>query len=138
MINLSNTIKKKNNKKGFTLIELIVVIAILAILAAIAIPRLGNFTSTAKVSADKATFAALESAVAIGVANGTITTNANAIVAADGKITTNPANLLEPNAAFKLDDNKSLESTIVWTVKDGVITKAPTIDDTTGIIKPAS
>jgi prepilin-type N-terminal cleavage/methylation domain-containing protein len=40
--------KRAKNKKGFTLIELIVVIAILAILAAIAIPRLGGFTATAK------------------------------------------------------------------------------------------
>ena len=45
--NLSNTLKKKNNKKGFTLIELIVVIAILAILAAIAIPRFAGFQDNA-------------------------------------------------------------------------------------------
>jgi type IV pilus assembly protein PilA len=40
--------RKLHNRKGFTLIELIVVIAILAILALIAIPRLAGFTDTAR------------------------------------------------------------------------------------------
>lgn len=45
---------KQRNKKGFTLIELIVVIAILGILALIAIPRFTNVTNSAK---DKAALA---------------------------------------------------------------------------------
>lgn len=45
--------KKMNNKKGFTLIELIVVIAILAILALMAIPRLSGFTEKARQSNDE-------------------------------------------------------------------------------------
>lgn len=46
--------KRINNKKGFTLIELIVVIAILAILAVIAIPRLGQFRDAADVNVAEA------------------------------------------------------------------------------------
>lgn len=41
----------KNNKSGFTLVELVVVIAILAIIAAIAIPTIGYTMRSAKVSA---------------------------------------------------------------------------------------
>jgi type IV pilus assembly protein PilA len=47
--------RKKLNKKGFTLIELIVVIAILGILAAIAIPAYSNYKSNAAYAADLAT-----------------------------------------------------------------------------------
>ena len=56
---------KKRNKKGFTLIELIVVIAILGILAAIAIPRLTNLTNSSRVKADLATARVIESSIRI-------------------------------------------------------------------------
>ncbi len=45
-------IQKNMNKKGFTLVELIIVIAVMAILAAIAIPRMTGITTTFKQNAD--------------------------------------------------------------------------------------
>ena len=51
------------NKKGFTLIELIVVIAILAILAAIAIPTFSGITSEADAKVDLANARNLATAI---------------------------------------------------------------------------
>ncbi|SMP48858.1 competence type IV pilus major pilin ComGC [Anoxynatronum buryatiense] len=69
--------KKLKNRKGFTLIELIVVIAILGILALIAIPRFTGTLNNARASADDATFRVIQSAVSLYVAE-------NGPVAADG------------------------------------------------------
>ena len=53
------------NKKGFTLIELIIVIAILGIIALIAIPNLAGIRQRSQVSADKRTAEQIGKAVRI-------------------------------------------------------------------------
>lgn len=44
---------KKNNRKGFTIVELVIVIAVIAILATVLVPTFGNIIADAKESAAK-------------------------------------------------------------------------------------
>ena len=43
---------KRNTKKGFTIVELIIVIAVIAVLAAVLIPTFSNLIQKANVAAD--------------------------------------------------------------------------------------
>lgn len=54
---------RKSNKKGFTLVELVIVIAVLAILAAIAIPTVTNVIETANTNTDAANCQTIELAL---------------------------------------------------------------------------
>lgn len=59
----------KMNKKGFTLIEMLVVIAIIAILVAIIIPVVGSSTAKAEAATDAANLRSAKAALTIGVLN---------------------------------------------------------------------
>ncbi|MHC1735610.1 MAG: prepilin-type N-terminal cleavage/methylation domain-containing protein [Erysipelotrichaceae bacterium] len=69
--------KKILNKKGFTLIELIVVIAILAILALILVPSISNYIAKATQAKNEANARTIYSEVALDVATGVITADGN-------------------------------------------------------------
>ncbi len=64
--------KKVQNRKGFTLIELIVVIAILSILAGIAVPKLTGFTDKAKKISDEQFSEVLKKTILIELLSGEI------------------------------------------------------------------
>jgi len=65
---LKKSNKIGNNKKGFTLIELVVVIAIIAILTAIAVPMFANAQKKARETADQANQRVLKGAAAMYLA----------------------------------------------------------------------
>ena len=76
--------KKLTNKKGFTLIEMLVVIAIIAILVAIIIPTVTSATTKANAATDAANLRSAKAAITIGVLDGSITKdNKNTTCTAD-------------------------------------------------------
>ncbi len=89
------------NKRGFTLIELVMVIVILGILASIALPKFIDLTGNSKTNATKAAIGAIRAAVAAQFAGNV--TNGNAVfpasisgtMFADGRI---PPNQLSTTA----------------------------------------
>lgn len=62
--------KKINNKKGFTLVELIVVIGILGILAMLAVPKFSKSRADAARAAHNANVRTLESAATLAISEG--------------------------------------------------------------------
>lgn len=111
--------KLMKNKKGFTLIELIVVIAILAILAAIAIPRFIGTLSNSKVKADEASARTIMSAISVGEAEGTyVLSGTNFLADTDGDLS--------------VDDVVASGGVVAQLVSDGFLAEAPTVQSGTG------
>lgn len=104
--------KKVHNKKGFTLIELIVVIAILGILAAVLLPRFLGFSDNAKngsvISDCKNIATAIESLTALDKTFEDTTTATNGIYS--------PGELM----AYV---GKQLGGELVWTNASGAVTQ---------------
>ena len=79
---------KKNNKKGFTLVELVIVVAVMAVLVAVAIPTVSSITGKAKTSVRESNARTIESMLKLEEAeltkdtDGTVTLNASQVTTA--------------------------------------------------------
>lgn len=60
---------KKNNKKGFTLVELVIVVAVMAILVAIAIPTVSSITGSAQKAVNESNAQTIASMIKLAEAN---------------------------------------------------------------------
>ena len=83
---------KKNNKKGFTLVELVIVVAVMAVLVAVAIPTVSSITQSAKNAVADTNCRTIESVLKLaeaeaakaGDGTGTLTTAGAVETAVDG------------------------------------------------------
>ena len=79
---------KKRNRKGFTLMEMLIVVAIIAILIAVAIPTFSSALTKAKVATDEANFRALKGLIITEyLTKGTVPTG-SVYLSEDGSSTT--------------------------------------------------
>ncbi len=124
-------ISNLKNKRGFTLIELIVVLAVLAIILAIAIPRFVTIQDESRIKADAATAEQIIKAARLMEArrnDGNATTD-GASGNWDDKIMAWPTP--ESGGKFELDYTSD-KYVVKWTVSKGSVAKGETITITEG------
>lgn len=115
-----NFIIKKMNKKGFSLIELIVVIAILAIIAAVAIPRFAGIQERSEIRADAATAAEIVNAARIEeTESGTAITAGDPVTTIDSDYMNVPASS-QSGGAYAISGGGSSAYAVTWTPTGGV------------------
>ena len=122
---------KKSNKKGFTLVELIVVIAIMAILAAVLVPTVTSKIGQANESSANSTASAIANSVRtdiISIQSGIFT---SLDVLEETTDTTNIITINGKNFKAQADVGAGTKGTTTVTVETGKVTVATTVSGRT-------
>ena len=109
---------KKMNKKGFTLIEMLVVIAIIAVLVAIVVPVVSNSTAKAAAAANAANLRSYQASLAIEYA----TNPDNVTVAQDGTVTCSTVNAPEWKTVANLTGQPDAGTAATAVIENNAIT----------------
>lgn len=124
---------KKNNKKGFTLVELVIVVAVMAVLVAVAIPTVSSIVGEANDAVDQSNARAIESVLKLAEAkaanesdDGTATLDAG-----DVQTAVAAAKLGITDAVFKYDPTTGVVS--VGSAGSGSITITFAADGTLSV-----
>ena len=120
---MMNKMRKMKNKKGFTLMEMLIVVAIIAILIAIAIPTFASSLNKARIATDEANiragYASVMAEVLVGendIANGTAYT-----LQADGSVATTT------DKAYKCQSTSTDPVVVGGVTATGTLSKGATV-----------
>ena len=116
----------KMNKKGFTIVELVIVIAVIAILAAVMSPTFSGIVTKAQTSAElQKVTAAFKEAYAVDLADGAIdaTTDEKATTAINGYSFVFTVNANNQITAVKVITTESTGYTYGWANNSITVTK---------------
>ena len=115
---------KKMNKKGFTLIEMLVVIAIIAVLVSIVVPAVSNSTTKAKASTDAANLRSIKAEAQIAVLNAgyTATADDTNLLTTDIDAATTGDQFALSSASSSITSKSVTDALKVTMDKDGTIT----------------
>ena len=127
----------KMNKKGFTLIEMLVVIAIIAVLVAIIIPTVSSSTTKAKAAADAANLRSLVAEATTDLLSGgdnneglvTFVSATKTFTAKAGSAPTGKSTVVKGNSAFiYLKTDGTVNAYFAASKIDDPINNPPTYD----------